>query len=123
MEIKKEEYKNYLEGQFLNMREAAEMLDVSEEEMKALIQQHKVPTHNVAGVFLRLKKEDVEHLKNRWRIDRELFPAPEPYFSHHDTVQKPTAREKWQDFWYFNDFYIICSVLIVVLLYFIISSQ
>ena len=123
MEINKEEYTNYLEDQYLNLHEAAEMLEVSEEELKSLIQEHQVPTHTMAGVFLRLKKQDVEHLKNTWRIKRELFPAPQTFFSHHDTVPVSSKREKWQDFWYFNDFYIICSVLIVVLLYFIVSSQ
>ena len=123
MEIKSEDYKDYLKEEYVNLREAAELLEISEDELRALVTQHKIPTHNIAGVFLRLKTKDVEHLKNKWRIDRELFPQPEPYFSHHNTVKPPTASDKWKDFWYFNDFYVICSLLIIVLLYFIISTQ
>ncbi len=76
----------------------------------------------MAGAFTRLKREEVEVIKNKWRIERELFPAPEKYFSHHTTVRKATFFEKAADFWYFNDFYILCSILIVVLLYFILAA-
>ncbi len=124
MEINSEEYKEYLKEQFLNVHEASELLDISEEELWTIVHAHKVPTHNIAGTFLRFKKSDIEHLKNKWRIERELFPKREQYFSHKDTVQKNAgALESLRDFWYFNDFYVICSALVVVLLYFIISSQ
>ncbi len=123
MEIQPEEYEEYLKDEYLNFHEASELLEIGEEELRQLVQKHQVPTHTIAGVFLRLKKKDVEQLKNRWRIDRELFPASEPYFSHPSTMRKAALKEKWADFWYFNDFYIVCSFLIIVLLYFIISSQ
>ena len=123
MEISPEEHTEYLKDEYLNFHEAAELLEVEEEELRRLVQEHRIPTHTIAGVFMRLRKKDVETLKNRWRIDRELFPAPEPHFSHHTTVRQAARRDKWLDFWYFNDFYILCSALIIVLLYFIIISQ
>ena len=122
MEIKKEEYKEHLNEDYLSVREAAELLEVSEEELWALIRRHEIPSHNIAGAFTRFKRQEIEEIKNKWRIDRELFPAPEKYFSHHQTVRKATFFEKLADFWYFNDFYIICSILIVALLYFILAS-
>jgi excisionase family DNA binding protein len=123
MEIKPEEYTDYLKEQYLSVREAAEFLEISEDELRALVQKHQIPTHNIAGVFLRLKKKEVEDLKNKWRIERELFPKNEPTFAHRSTVRKAGIGEKIADFWYFNDFYIFCSILIVALLYFIVSSQ
>ncbi|MGH7198348.1 MAG: hypothetical protein ACREH5_06375 [Candidatus Omnitrophota bacterium] len=124
MEINSEEYKEYLKEQFLNVHESSELLEISEEELWSLVHEHKVPTHNIAGTFLRFKKSDIEHLKNKWRIERELFPKRERYFSHKNTVQKNADFvESVRDFWYFNDFYVVCSALVVVLLYFIISSQ
>lgn len=124
MEINSEEYKEYLKEHLLNVHEAAELLEISEDELWSLVHTHKVPTHNIAGTFLRFKKSDIEHLKNKWRIERELFPKRERYFEHHSTVQKSAGfAENLRDFWYFNDFYVICSALVVVLLYFIISSQ
>ncbi len=123
MEIKPEEYNDYLKEQYLNIREASELLEISEDELRDMVDQQQIPAHNIAGVFLRLKKKDIENLKNKWRIQRELFPEPEPYFAHHNVVKTATVFDKVRDFWYFNDFYVLCSVLIVALLYFIISNQ
>ena len=122
MEIKSEEYKEYLNEDYLSIQEAAVLLEVSEKELWELIKRHEIPTHNVAGAFTRLRRQEIEVLKNKWRIERELFPKPERYFSHHTTVRKATFFEKLADFWYFNDFYILCSLLIVVLLYFILVT-
>ena len=122
-EIKKEDYDRYLAEDLLSLKEAAEMLDVSEEELRGLVKRHQVASHQVAGAFLRLKKNDVEDLKNKWRIERELFPRTEPYFAHETTVTKAGLFEKLADFWYFNDFYILCSILIMLLLYVILSAQ
>lgn len=107
----------------LDVREAAELLDISEDELWALVRAHKIPTHNLAGAFLRFKKNDVEELKIKWRIERELFPKKERYFSHKSVVKRGDAAERLRDFWYFNDFYVLCSAAAVVLLYVILSSQ
>ncbi len=122
MEIKKEEYKEYLNEDYLSIHEASLLLEIGEEELWALIRKHEIPTHNVAGAFTRLKRSELEEVKNKWRIERELFPAPEKFFSHHKTVPKATFFDKLVDFWYFNDFYILCSLLIAALLYFILAS-
>lgn len=123
MEIKKEEYKEFLTEDYLSFKEASSMLEISEEELRALVKKHQIPTHNVAGAFLRLKRKEVEELKIKWRIERELFPKPAKTFQHQSTVKKAGLGSRLADFWYFNDFYILCSVLIVLLLYVILSSQ
>ena len=122
-EIKKEDYNQYLTEDLLSLKEAAELLEVSETELRELVKQHQVPSQNVAGAFLRLKKKDVEELKNKWRIERELFPKQQVAFAHATTVSKAGLFEKLGDFWYFNDFYILCSILIMLLLYTILSTQ
>ncbi len=123
MEIKKEEYKEFLTEDYLSVKDAAAMLEVTETELRELVKKHQVPTHNVAGVFLRMKRKEVEELKIKWRIERELFPKEQKTFAHTSTVKKAGFFSKLADFWYFNDFYILCSVLIVLLLYVILSSQ
>ncbi len=123
MEIKPDEYEDYLKEEYLSVREAAEMLEISEDELRLLAHEHKIPSHNIAGVFLRLKKKEVEDLKNKWRIGRhDLFPAGHEH-ALPEAVEKLSLREKLTDLWYFNDFYILCSVIIVVLLYLIVVSQ
>ena len=122
-EIKKEDYNEALSEDYLGLKEAAELLEISEVELRGLVQKHQIPSHNMAGVFLRLKKKELEELKIKWRIERELFPKRDKYFSHETIVKKAGIFEKLGDFWYFNDFYILCSVLIALLLYAILSTQ
>ena len=122
-EIKKEDYNQYLTEDLLSVKEAAEFLEIKETELRALVQRHQLPSHNVAGAFLRLKKKDVEELKIKWRIERELFPKTEKEFAHASAVTKGGFFENLGDFWYFNDFYILCSILIMLLLYTILSTQ
>ena len=127
MQIKKEDYNEFLTEDYLSVTDAAAMLEVSETEMRELVKKHQVPTHNVAGVFLRLKRKEVEELKIKWRIERELFPPARGGSASGGKAKSIAERAgfftKISDFWYFNDFYILCSVLIVLLLYVILSSQ
>ncbi|MBI4352302.1 MAG: helix-turn-helix domain-containing protein [Candidatus Omnitrophica bacterium] len=110
---------------YWDIHQAAEILEVSEEELWDLVHRHKIPTHTVGGFFLRFKKEDIDHLKNKWRIERELFPKRGRYFAHQSAFGGPPPgfSERLKDFWYFNDFYILCAALIIALLYFILFSQ
>lgn len=112
-----------LEERYLDIHETAEILEISEEELWSLVRQNQIPHHNVAGAFLRFKKNDVDELKIRWRIQRELFPGKEAHFTNKDLVSRAGAGEAIRDFWYFNDYYILCFVMMVLLLYLIISSQ
>lgn len=113
----------YLEELYLDSREAASLLEISEEELRALAKKNQVPTHNIAGGFLRFKKKELEELKIKWRIQRELFPKRGKYFAHDNTVSKAGLFDGIRDFWYFNDFYIMCTLLASALLFFIVSSQ
>lgn len=108
---------------YLSPEEAAGILEISQEELWDLAHQHKIPTHSIAGAFLRFKREEVEAIKIKWRIERELFPQRQKFFSHSSRVIKATFFEKIQDFWYFNDFYIISTIIVMVFLYFILTSQ
>ena len=120
MEHSKEEG---LEERYLDIREAAEILEISEAELWGLVHKNEIPHHNLAGAFLRFRKNDVDALKIRWRIQRDLFPAKEPAAAHAHAVSRAGFGEAVRDFWYFNDYYVLCFVLMVLLLYLIISSQ
>ena len=103
-EIKKEELNEYLNEDYLSPKEAAALLEISEEELRELVHKHQIPTHQVAGAFLRLKKKEMEELKIKWRIERELFPKPQKFFAHQTAVARQGFFGKIRDFWYFNDF-------------------
>ncbi len=113
----------FLTEDLLSLKEAASLLEVSEDEIKELINKHRVPSHQVAGAFLRFKRKEIEGLKNKWRIERELFPKVSENFTHTPSVLKAGFMDRVIDFWHFNDFYILCSVLIVLLLYVVLSYQ
>lgn len=112
-----------LEDRYFDIHEAADILEVGEQELWGLVHKHKVPTHTIAGAFLRFKKEDIEALKNKWRIERELFPKQTGFFPIEHAAAISSIKEKLRDLWYFNDFYILCGALAAVLLCFIVSSQ
>lgn len=112
-----------LEDRFLDIHEAAHILEISEEELWGLVRKNEIPHHNLAGAFLRFKKRDVEELKIRWRIARELFPPKQEVVHHAVSVPKAGALDRLKDLWYFNDYYVFCFTLMVLLLYVIISSQ
>ena len=122
MEIKPEEYKDYLNEDYLSVAEAAGMLEIGEDQMRALVKDRAIPAHTVAGAFLRFKKKEVEELKNKWRIERELFPKQQAGLPR-ESAARAGFGERLRDFWYFNDFYVLCLVLIGALLYAIVSYQ
>ncbi len=107
----------------LSLKEAASLLGVSEDEVKELIKKHRVPSHQVAGAFLRFKRKEIEGLKNKWRIERELFPSTPERSAPTAKVLKAGFFDRILDFWHFNDFYILCTVLIALLLYVVLSYQ
>lgn len=72
-----------------------------------LIEEGKLQAYRIADKFLRLKRADVLALRNEGAVIKE----------HHQISY--TAGERVQDFFYFNNFYILSSILILVLLYFI----
>ena len=123
MDSQRQNHLDSAEERYLDVHEAALILEISEEELWDLVHRHEIPAHNIAGAFLRFKKETIEELKIKWRIDRELFPKKDRFFAHQSTVSQVDPLGRLRDFWYFNDFYVICSGAVVVLLYFILSSQ
>jgi len=94
-------------SKFISVREAAQILSVSEKTIMDLIEERKLQAYKIADKFLRLKRDEVIRLKNTGEveIENEQFPY--------------TLGERVKDFFYFNDFYIISGIIIVILLYFI----
>ncbi len=94
-------------SKFISVREAAQILSVSEKTIMDLIEERKLQAYKIADKFLRLKRDEVISLKNTGEveIENEQFPY--------------TLAERVKDFFYFNDFYIISAIIIVILLYFI----
>lgn len=125
----------------LTIKEVAQYLGVSEEEVKRLVDIGEIPAYKIGDTFLRFRKEHIDVIKKD--IDEVEAEHPElvekahadergrvahPYTDLELKIKShnPSARqfdysfvEKVKDFFYFYDFYII-SVLIIFFLVFII---
>jgi excisionase family DNA binding protein len=93
----------------LTVRETASLLGISEKEVLDLAENGRIPAYKVGGVYLRFKREQVEN----------FIKSSKPLLHKVDAHQKYSLRERIDDFFYFNDFYIF-AVLIVLLILFII---
>lgn len=127
----------------LTIREVADHLKVSEEEVKRLVDIGEIPAYRIGGSFLRFRKEQLEAIRSE--IDEVEHSEPEkakpvldkrgrPAHTYTDLERdikrkEPVTRrydytfsEKLRDFFYFNDFYIFSFVVIFVLIYLIFRS-
>lgn len=94
-------------SQFISVREAAQILGISEKKIMDLIDEKQLQAYRIADQFLRLKKSEVLDIRNAGNITSEAIKFPY------------TISERITDFFYFNDFYIIASLIIITLLYII----
>lgn len=124
----------------LSIREVADHLKISEEEVKRLVDIGEIPAYKIGGTFLRFRKEQIDAIKDEIEAVEWMFPGHAgPVLdergkpTHHLTelemeikAREPAARrydyslaEKVKDFIYFYDFYILSFIVISVLLFLI----
>ena len=94
-------------SEYISVRETAQILSISEKKVMDLIEQRKLQAYRIADKFLRLKKNEVQSLRNSGRVRAENIQIAY------------SSSEKIRDFFYFNDFYILTTILIGFLLYLI----
>lgn len=89
----------------LTIREAALLLGVTEKDVIDLAEKGCIPAYKIAGVYLRFKRQQVEEYKQK-------------FLAHLNDAcsEKYTPMEKISDFFYFNDFYILAALIIVLIL-------
>ncbi len=93
--------------QFITVRETAQLLGVSEKKIMDLVQENKLRAYKIADQFLRLKKTEVLGLKNDGAVEAE------------DIKFEYTPSERVQDFFYYNDFYLVTFGIMAALIYLI----
>ncbi len=92
----------------LTLEEAAQWLRVPADDVEALIRAGRLSAFRLGGSLLRVRLQDVEALNRR-------LHAPSPTKETGPAVF-PSFLERWSDFLYFNDFYLIALALGLVLL-------
>ncbi len=96
-----------MSGQYITVRETAQILGVSEKKVMDLIEAGQLQAYRIADQFLRLKRNEVVQMRSSGQVASEQVQL------------EYTFAEKLEDFFYFNDFYIFSLFIILGLLYII----
>lgn len=97
------------EEKLLTVREVSLFLSISEKEVMDLAETGKIPAYKVGGVYVRFRRDQVEK-----------YQKSSPIPSHEIRIsQEQPFNEKVSDFFYFNDFYILSAVVILLIVFII----
>lgn len=98
-----------MKEKMLTTREASHYLGITEGEVIDLSEKGVIPAYKVGGVYLRFKKEQLDLIKD------DIKPTIR------EVEAKYSFSDKVNDFFYYNDFYILSVLVISVLTYLIFS--
>jgi excisionase family DNA binding protein len=90
----------------LTVREVSHILGFSEKEVMDLAENGSIPAYKVGGVYLRFKRGQVEEYRKKTHSNQSI---------QHEI----SFKDRVFDFFYYNDFYIL-SILLIILMLFII---
>ena len=100
----------------LSLSDTAKLLGMSQEEVEGLVQKGHIETYRIGGAYLRFKQDQVEDLKKRLqKVNPETERAGKWKMPDDTAADDPSLSDKLKDFWYFNNFYIISTAIIVTL--------
>jgi excisionase family DNA binding protein len=94
------------EEKLLTIRDVSLILGISEMEVIELAERGEIPAYKVGGVYLRFKRQQVEDFRRK----SKLHLPPQKV-----SAEKSSLRERLDDFFYFNDFYILAFLLILLI--------
>ena len=93
----------------LTVRDVSIILGVSEKEVMDLVEEGRITAYKVGGVYLRFKPEQIEEFAKSFKR-----------MAHRkDSLPKYSLKERISDFLYFNDFYILSLIIILLILFII----
>lgn len=99
-----------MQEKLFTTREVSHTLGISEKDIIDLANRNLIPHFKVAGEFLRFKKDDILRIKP---VIKKKYNVPDNK-GHH--------LERMKEFLYFNDFYLVSVVIIVLLLWVIVKD-
>ncbi len=97
----------------LSVREVSKYLGISTGDLRRLVDSGRIPAYRLGGAILRFRKDQIEQIKAQG-IPELARSKEEPLAGG-----RYSWAERLRDFLYFNDFYIISVIIIIVLLVFI----
>jgi excisionase family DNA binding protein len=128
--LRRSELNKVLGGQdtkegLLNLREASDLLGLTEEEVRYFVSCGKIPAYKIGGEFLRFKREQIEALRGRIKILKHQSVPIEKIIPGEEAGKRPrySAWDRIRDFLYFNDFYFLAAILIALLIFVILKKR
>jgi excisionase family DNA binding protein len=94
----------------LNTQEVCNYLGISEVDLRKLVDKGEVPAYRLGGTILRFRKDQIDKLKAQGVPRVAQLEEEDKFFE----ANKQSA--KFVDFLYFNDFYIISAIIVLILL-------
>jgi len=101
----------------LTLEEVAQYLNLSKEAVKELVDKDVFPAYKIGGSFLRFKREQIENYRRR--IDSSVIRqkvSPVSRNVKNDITVRYTFWEKFEDFLYYNDFYILSLIVLTLVI-------
>lgn len=99
------------EEKLLTVRDVSLVLGISEKEVMDLAESGKIPAYKVGGVYLRFQRQQVEVFRRTLKgFSAQASNSPSRNYSF---------KDRFRDFFYFNDFYILSGLLILLILFII----
>ena len=97
----------------LTIEEVARYLNLPGETVKELVEKGELAAYKIGGSFLRFKRDQIEIY--RQRAEGQLRVAGHPNVLKAENVKPYTFWERFEDFLYYNDFYILSSILLALI--------
>lgn len=93
-------------NKLLNEKEAAEYLGISQSQLENMVRKKKLSAYKIGGEFLRFDPKELDRFK---AVRLNNIPAAKVRVRH-------PLSNRVKDYLYYNDFYIIVAILILILL-------
>lgn len=94
------------EEKLLTIREVSSFLGISEKEVIELSESGAVPAYKIGGVYLRFKRSQIEEYRKKHL----------PHLRKDSSKVSYSLGDRISDFFYFNDFYVLSLILIILIL-------
>lgn len=89
----------------LTFEEVKSYLDIEQKQLEKFLELGKLHAYRIGGSYLRFRKEEVENLRFEIKPSKLRPPAKKNFVAH------------VYDFWRFNNFYIISTLIAVAAFY------
>ncbi|OIO39452.1 MAG: hypothetical protein AUJ75_01245 [Candidatus Omnitrophica bacterium CG1_02_49_10] len=106
-----------MDEKLLTLREASEYLGISQEKIVEMVDGGQIGAYKLGGLHIRFRLSQLEAA--RFKLNKSRKP---PAVTEGDT-EAYGLNDRIKDFFYFNDFYIVSSIVILFVLIVIFKSR